>query len=147
MAAPINTMLSPPTPCGLAPAFTPLPGSPAIDRGFCADVAGSVLTIDQCGNLRPVDGDGNGIAECDVGAIEAPAAVLLCGTCPGDVNGDNFVDGRDAQRFAACWMGGSPAAPGCGCADMNGDGLFDPALPDVPVFVAKLLNDPVTACP
>lgn len=147
IAAPIITLLSPLSPCGHVQGHFPQPGSPAIDRGVCSDAAGNVLVDDECGNPRPLDGNGDGVSVCDVGAIEAPALTIACATCPGDVNGDNFVDGRDAQRFVACWIGGSPAAPGCGCADMNGDGLFDPALPDWPVFVAKVLNDPNPMCP
>jgi CSLREA domain-containing protein len=54
-----------------------LPGSPAIDLGACFVAAGNVLTEDQRGFFRPEDGDGNGSAECDVGAFEAPA-VGMC---------------------------------------------------------------------
>ena len=47
----------------------PLPGSPAIDAGAdsptCPD-------LDQRGEIRPVDGDGDSTAECDIGAVEAP---------------------------------------------------------------------------
>lgn len=48
-----------------------LPGSPAIDAGdnsICP-------SIDQRGAPRPVDGDGDSNAVCDLGAIEAPAAL------------------------------------------------------------------------
>lgn len=47
--------------------------SPAIDHiaaSSCVDEKGSVLTQDQRGFTRPVDGDGNGSARCDVGAFE-----------------------------------------------------------------------------
>jgi hypothetical protein len=43
-----------------------LPGSPAIDEGdeqYCAEK-------DQRGVYRPADGDGDGVAICDIGAFE-----------------------------------------------------------------------------
>jgi len=46
-----------------------LPGSPAIDAALDADCPAD----DQRGFGRPVDGDGDSIARCDVGAFEAGA--------------------------------------------------------------------------
>lgn len=46
--------------------FVPQPGSALIDRVDCS----SGRTIDQRGRTAPVDGDGNGLARCDSGAIE-----------------------------------------------------------------------------
>ncbi|WP_395375943.1 choice-of-anchor Q domain-containing protein [Marinicella sp. W31] len=51
---------------GFAPTHIPLNGSPAIDNGddlLC-------LLLDQRGEDRPQDGDGNGTANCDIGAVE-----------------------------------------------------------------------------
>ena len=53
-----------------------LPGSPAIDAGSgpydaSADVGCS--PVDQEGSARPVDGNGDGLAVCDMGAVESPA--------------------------------------------------------------------------
>lgn len=45
------------------------PGPNAIDRG----VAGGCLPEDQRGLARPQDGDGDGLAICDIGAIETEA--------------------------------------------------------------------------
>ena len=47
-----------------------LPDSPAIDAGAdCPPPA-----VDQRGVERPIDGNGDGVAACDIGAYEAPAA-------------------------------------------------------------------------
>lgn len=49
------------------------PGSPAIDAGDpvgCLDHNNALLTTDQRGYARPIDGDGNGSMRCDMGAFE-----------------------------------------------------------------------------
>jgi hypothetical protein len=59
-----------------------LAGSPAIDGGNpagCPDAAGNVLTIDQRGFTRPLDGNGDGIPVCDVGAYEYDPTLILRG--------------------------------------------------------------------
>lgn len=54
-----------------------LTGSVAIDTVTdCTDVAGNRVTKDQRGVMRPIDGNCDGIAQCDVGGYEAP----LCTT-------------------------------------------------------------------
>lgn len=52
----------------------PLAGSALRDNGHPDVSALGCLASDQRGALRPVDGDGNGIARCDIGAIEAATA-------------------------------------------------------------------------
>jgi hypothetical protein len=49
-----------------------LPGSPAIDAGaaVCTDASGAPLTTDQRGRPRPIDGNGDGMRACDIGAFE-----------------------------------------------------------------------------
>jgi hypothetical protein len=56
-----------------------LPGSPAIDAGNPAGCMGSagLLATDQRGFYRPVDGDSNGTAVCDIGAYEFQQAIFL----------------------------------------------------------------------
>ncbi|MEW6211875.1 MAG: right-handed parallel beta-helix repeat-containing protein, partial [Acidobacteriota bacterium] len=49
-------------------------GSVAIDAvADCTDLGGSPVTEDQRGVLRPLDGTGDGSAQCDAGAFEAAA--------------------------------------------------------------------------
>ena len=50
----------------------PLAGSPAIDAGGAA----GCFFSDQRGHPRPLDGDENGSAICDVGAVEVPEPAL-----------------------------------------------------------------------
>lgn len=62
---------------GPTPTVALLSGSPAIDAGDPA-IGSSCAVTDQRGVARPIDGDGNGLAICDIGAYEAPV--------PGDAN-------------------------------------------------------------
>ncbi|MBE2271578.1 MAG: hypothetical protein IAE80_25315, partial [Anaerolinea sp.] len=58
----------------------PNPGSPVIDRGNPATVGGggsTCLATDKNGTARPLDGDGDTVARCDMGAFEAPAAAVV----------------------------------------------------------------------
>ncbi|MEX0915275.1 MAG: Ig-like domain-containing protein, partial [Wenzhouxiangellaceae bacterium] len=51
---------------GSLPFVPPAPGSPAVDAVLGPDCP----LVDALGVLRPVDGDGDGVADCDMGAIE-----------------------------------------------------------------------------
>ncbi len=62
-------------------------GSPAIDAVVVADCN---AIQDQRGAPRPVDGDGNGTANCDIGAVEFNSAVS--GSIPLDIDGNNSSD-------------------------------------------------------
>ncbi|HPF38692.1 MAG TPA: hypothetical protein PK093_08615 [Phycisphaerae bacterium] len=64
----------------------------------------------------------------------------ICGTCPGDVNGDSALNGLDIQAFTACYLsefGATPSAA-CKCADVEDDNVIDAA--DIAAFVDALLN-------
>ncbi len=58
---------------GLAPSMHPAYGSPAIDAGNPAGCA----NYDARYVIRPVDGDGDGSARCDIGAIESTVVDAL----------------------------------------------------------------------
>jgi hypothetical protein len=53
-------------------------GSPAIDLiPVGTNGCGSTLTTDQRGISRPQDGDGNGLALCDIGAFEKTEPTMI----------------------------------------------------------------------
>ena len=63
-------------------------GSPAIDAVTvtnCTTIPGGSVSTDQRGVARPIDGDLNGSAQCDIGAYEAPepSGVMDFGDAPG----------------------------------------------------------------
>jgi hypothetical protein len=85
---------------------------------------------DLCDNAAGGDAGGNGIPDiCE----PFPA----CGTCPGDMNGDGSVDGRDIPAFSSCYLAFPSLSPSCGCADLNANHQVND--PDVGLFVDKLL--------
>ncbi len=58
---------------GNSQAMLLLADSPAIDAGNpdgCTDHLGVPILVDQLGSTRPIDGDGQGAAYCDIGAVE-----------------------------------------------------------------------------
>ncbi|MEM9175485.1 MAG: CSLREA domain-containing protein [Myxococcota bacterium] len=98
-------------------ARVPLLGSPLldIDDAFVT----SCPTVDQLGNARPVEADGDGSPECDIGAIEAPepgfigallvsALGLLCGArrFGRGASGEDPGPNRSGRRFFFAWLAG-----------------------------------------
>jgi hypothetical protein len=77
---------------GPTPTHALVPGSPAIDAGDpggCRDSQGALLNTDQRGFARHVDGNNDGTARCDIGAVEGVggAAIPLI-----DFDGDGITD-------------------------------------------------------
>lgn len=85
-------------------------GSPAIDGGDNA----ACPPIDQRGFLRPVDGSGDTVATCDIGAYEVVpsiAAALAAAVLP--LGRAVQVGGLAATAFATILNGGPGTAVGC----------------------------------
>ena len=86
----------------------PLVTSPAIDGGSagpCTGGFGATIATDQRGETRPVDGDGNGSAKCDIGAVEVqpgsePASFVLTASVAGD--GTIISDPRGIECLLDC---------------------------------------------
>jgi hypothetical protein len=69
--------------------------SPCIDAGN--DDALHLPDYDMDGDLRQIDGDGDDTPQVDIGADE----YVLSVPCPGDLDYDGDVDGRDLVLLAA----------------------------------------------
>lgn len=81
-----------------------LTGSPAIDAGDpngCTDPLGTTLDTDQRGEKRPIDGDGDIVAVCDIGAYEWASALS-------DLFGGGGGGGLCSlgPKSASAWMAG-----------------------------------------
>ncbi len=99
---------------GVTPTFAFLGSSSAIDSGDNA----TCEATDQLDTARPVDGDGNGSAVCDIGSIENTDL------CPADSNKT------------------APGTCGCGVADLdaNSNGIADCLVNDETVSALQVLS-------
>lgn len=67
---------------------------------------------------------------------------VTCNGARGDMTGADGVNGADIEGFLSCYLGGDPAASGCGCADTNASAAFEQE--DIDLFVDCLLG---AGCP
>jgi hypothetical protein len=113
-------------------------GSPAIDAGDpsgCRDNSGALLQTDQRGFPRNVDGNSDGAARCDIGAVEGVGSATPLIDFDGDGKTDQAVyrDGvwfilrsSDGSGMGITWGGAPQDIPVPG--DYDGDGKTDQAV-------------------
>jgi len=61
-----------------------------------------------------------------------------CTTSPGDMDGNDTVNGADIQAFVSCCVEGGLGSSECACADMDDSGQLNET--DVTMFVDRLLS-------
>ena len=108
-----------------------LPGSPAIDAGGTDCPA-----TDQRGALRPADGNGDGIAACDLGAYEVQ-------TCVGDCDRSASVSIGEVVRCVNIFLE-NQSVPSCAECDQDGNGKV--SIDELVAAVNSFLGD-ATTCP
>ncbi len=82
----------------------PALGSPLLDALEAGDAA--CPDTDTLGGVRPLDGDGDGEARCDLGAVERlPAALLSSVTFDARASGDGFYLVADGDNLSAAFFG------------------------------------------
>jgi hypothetical protein len=120
----------------------PLPGSPAIDGGNpggCRDNLGALLTIDQRGFRRTVDGNRDSMPRCDIGAVEFDGGAGVRFYSDVDFDGDGRNDiavYRDGTWFILNSSNGIATTVGFGGlsqdipvpGDYDGDGRTDQGI-------------------
>ena len=98
-----------------------LAGSPAIDGGNpsgCRDSLGTLLTTDQRGFPRPVDGNNDSVTACDIGAFESQGATgLLSAVLP---SSRSVQVGVAATAFATVINTTQAIAVGCSISPLTG---------------------------
>lgn len=123
-----------------------LDGDGALDDAFIFTSSFSTASPDQLGGFLADDGffyttvdwrSADGAVTGDAFVRVQTAASQTCATVPGDMSGDDLVNGVDVQGFTACALAvGQPAGP-CLCADLDDDGDVDGV--DVEAFIGELL--------
>jgi len=92
---------------GPTPIRPPLTASPAIDAGSCTDSASSDISsqADQRNNgaTRNADGDGDGAAGCDIGAVERQKPAMQV-DATGDTRDQNPGDGTCMDASGDCTL-------------------------------------------
>ena len=82
--------------------------SPAIDAGTCTNISGDPVLTDQRKMVRPLDGNGDTIAACDIGAYEYDATTS-------DHDQDGMPDQWEYDHML------NPRDPGDATSDTDGD--------------------------
>ena len=111
--------------------FYPLLDSPALDAGDPVMQAsgGTCTTPDQVGDNRPYDGDGDGTATCDIGAVErqadrAPVASDGTATTSQGKTTSSTLTATDADGDALTYAIAQPPAHGTVTLDNADTGAF-----------------------
>jgi CSLREA domain-containing protein len=102
----------------------PSPTSPALDTGAATGCPGT----DQRGQSRPSDGNGDGTAACDVGAVE------FIDLCPSDPN-------KTLPGICGCGVADSDVAQANGTADCMVNGELKARIARAKAIIAALSGD------